>query len=65
MNQMVPKSNFYRPAYTVSERLADVFGLGPRSDAVRHLSAMDERLLRDIGITRGEIEDVTAGHPIR
>jgi hypothetical protein len=65
MNQMVPKSSFEKQAYTMTERLADVFGLGPRAEAIRHLSAMDEHLLRDIGVSRGDIKDAASGNLIR
>jgi uncharacterized protein YjiS (DUF1127 family) len=34
-----------------------------RRHAISELMALDDRLLRDIGITRGEIEEVVAGRP--
>ena len=60
MNQITPRSEFDTDrAYTVSERLADFLGFGQRAMAAQRLSVMDDRLLRDIGITRGEIGEVT------
>lgn len=63
MNQMVPPEEFKgAPAYTTSQKLADLLGIGPRAEAARCLRGLDDYLLRDIGLTRGEIDNVTGLH---
>ena len=60
MNEMTPRSAFdHERSYTVSARLADLFGFGRRAVAAQRLASMDDHMLRDIGIDRDEIGRIT------
>ena len=42
--------------HPLTDAFASFFGPNPEREAIEHLSAMDDHMLRDIGIPRDEIE---------
>ncbi len=63
MNKIVRESDLTQaPAYTVTDRIADLLGCGPRAEATACMMNLDDHLLRDIGVSREDIADVTGFH---